>query len=386
MHLSKAIQGNVVSLKDTQNTYKENVLKITLLMSSVVNSNLPPMKITPPDFNQFSESLVKAKASALSWTNGPLSHLLSVPESVRDYNSIITPILQDALTQTGILKDDPNNQSAKRILDFDLKNLSSQMNLIVSSISASVTSIKQFRSTLPSMANELSSIADRAIEDAKADEKQIQELQTKIDNLNKEIDNLTAGIVGLGILDAAAIGIGALGFAMPFPANVAIWIFSGAAIAAATTVIVVDGIKISSDKDQIAAAQGRMDEYTADVSTLKILSNNFDRLSNEVDQIQDNVQAVLNAWLNLESDINAAILDITTATADSKSDSYSKVYDDLEQAVQDWNTTYTEAGSLYIELNANTANISVGMSDSEVKKAVSEGETMGVIKYLNSAA
>lgn len=53
MLLSHAIQKNVVSLAQAQNTYKENVIAVNILVTSVLTSSLPTLNNNPPDWQEF---------------------------------------------------------------------------------------------------------------------------------------------------------------------------------------------------------------------------------------------------------------------------------------------------------------------------------------------
>lgn len=353
-------------------------------MSRVIKTDMPILHNTPKNIDEFNKTLVEGKTAAYGWTNNVLAKLLNVPDAVRSYNGVITQIFSDALAQTETLSKDPSNKIALNILNNDLKNLSSQMGIISTYINGTVQSVSKFKSKLPEMADRLEKLADLSKKEKGVDQSQIEKFEKDIKKLNDEIASLTGEIIALGIADAAAIGIGTLGYFMPFPANVAIWAFAGIAIGAATTVIIVDGIKISQDQKQIEAYQTEIKGLTQDVTVLTTIANNFISLSNEVEKIQDNAQQVLDAWLLLEHDINNAISNICTAIADEQKRDFNKVAEDLREASKEWDESYKYANTLHLDLEANNAEIKIGMSPEEVKQAVADGKKVGIIEYLNA--
>ncbi|WP_445354494.1 hypothetical protein ACJJI5_15000 [Microbulbifer sp. EKSA008] len=78
------------------------------------------------------------------------------------------------------------------------------------------------------------------------------------------------------------------------------------------------------------------------------------------------------------------ISDIQTAISDEEGANYTAVINDLNEAVAEWNDAYSQAGSLFIQLNVNNAELEIGMSSEQVKSAFAGGSTVGVIQYYNN--
>ncbi|HWQ89719.1 MAG TPA: hypothetical protein VN374_07085 [Desulfitobacteriaceae bacterium] len=369
-----------------QNTYKENVVAVNTVINSVLSSKLPELKRYPPDWTDFSNAYEKANADALSWVNNVMGRLLEVPDDVRNYNDIITALLKDSSDQAAILVNNPGDKTALAILNNDLSRLTGQLNLVTTFISGAIVSLKNFQDVLPDMAIQLQTIAQKSSADAKADQKQIDQLRSDIKKLQDDISSLTAAIVALGIADASAITLGVIGTIAAWPIGAVIWLFVGPAIAVATTYIALDAIQIDTDKKKIAADQQVMSELTADVSTLYLLSDNYTKLANQSKEIQDNLQAVLNAWLTLETDVTNAVDDIKKAISDTKTPDFKKVQDDLTSATNEWNAAYKQAGDLHLDLNVNNAQVELGMSSDQVKAAMQTGKTMNVMEFYNQVA
>ncbi len=384
MSLALAIRKNSVSLAKTQNTYKQNVAAVNTLVTSVLASSLPTLNQNPPDWQDFVNAYEKANSDALNWVNDVMARLLDVPDEVRGYNNIISQLLQNAKTQADTLVSNPSDQSALDTLNQDLSSLSSQLNLITTFISGAVTSIRNFQDVLPDMATQLQSIATKSTQDAQADQQQIDKLNADIASLQSEIKSLTAAIIGLAIVDGVALTIGVVATIALWPVGAAVWFVLGPAIAVATTYIALDAEKIKADKAAIAADQQEITGLTADVSTLHILANNFAAMASQTEEIEANLQAVLQEWQNLESDVNAAITDIRTAISDAGSADYNAVVTDINNAITEWNETYAQAGDLHLDLQVNNAKLEIGMSSDQVKSAMAQADTIGIIEYYNN--
>jgi phage host-nuclease inhibitor protein Gam len=384
MKLSNAISGNAVTLAAAQNTYKQNVITVNTMITSVLSSSLPTLQTNPPDWNDFVTAYVQANSDALGWVNNVMARLLQVPTDVQNYNSVITTILQDAQNQANALIQNPNNTIALAVLNMDLTNLSVQINNVVTFISGAVTSIQKFQNTLPNMATQLQTIATKSANDAKADQAQINQLLSDIQSLQNEISSLTAQIVGLAIADGIALTIGVVTTIALWPVGALVWFVMGPAVAVATYYIAMDGIQITADKNKIASDQSQITGLTADVATLNVLAQNYSQMATQATAIETNLQAILNEWLTLESDINAAIVDIRTAMADTNSKNFTAVANDLSDAVTEWNAAYTQAGALYLDLNVNNAQLQIGMSSSQVQSKLATGSTVNILQYYNN--
>ena len=383
MALARAFNKNAVSLAVAQTSYKQNVVAVNTLVTSVLTSKLPTLNRNPPDWNEFVSAYEKADAGALTWVNNVMARLLNVPDEVRSYNSIITQLLADAKCQGETLVKDPGNKTALGILNTDLDNINSQMSLVVTFITGALNAIKGFKDVLPTMATNLQTIADDSTKAANADQAQIDKLNQDIDNLHAEIKSLTAAIVALGIADGIALTLGVVATIAAFPEGALVWFVLGPAIAVASTYIAIDGLKIKADNAAIKADEAQITGLTADVSTLHILSKNFASMSAQTVEIETNLQAILVEWQSLETDVNAAVTDIKTAIADASSANFGNVVTELDDAITEWAAAYKQAGDLHLDLNVNNAQLTVGMSSADVQAAAAKGSTVNIITYYN---
>ena len=383
MLLAHAIRKNVSSLGDAQNTYKQDVVAVNTLITSVLTSSLPTLNQNPPDWPEFVSAYEQADSVALNWVNTVMARLLDVPDDVQDYNNVISQLLQDAKTQAQALIDNPNNPSALAILNQDLTGLTSQLGLVTTFISGAITAVQNFQDQLPNMAASLQSIATKSANDAHADQAKIDQLNASIAQLQADIKSLTAAIVALSIVDGIALTLGVVITIAAWPFGALAWLMLGPAVAAATTVIALDAIKIQQDKGQIAADQQAITGLTADVATLNVLANNYAGMVTQAQAVEASLQAILVAWQALEADVGAAVTDIQTAISDTTAANFTAVLNDVNEAVTEWNAAYAAAGALHLDLNVNNAQLTLGMSSSEVQAAMAGGQTISIIRYYN---
>ncbi|GAB3359192.1 hypothetical protein [Lysobacter tyrosinilyticus] len=384
--LSHVIRFSKPTLVATTNQYQQNVATVTQLMTSIFSSNLPTLNQNPPDWDQFVTAYTQGKTVALSWTNTVMARLLTVPQDVQGYNPTITAALQDAQAQATLLVQNPQNQIALGALNTDLATVSRTLNLVVTFIAGAVSAIQNFNNTMPSLASNLQSIADSSAQAAQADMTKINTLKADIAKLESDISSLTAAIIGLGIADGAAITLGTIATIAAWPIGALTWIVLGPAVAVATTYIALDAIQIKADKDKIAADQSAITGLTADVATLQILAQQYTQFAQATQALGPTLLAILQEWQTLETEVNAAIADVQHATQDASSASFTKVQQDLAQALHEWQLAYGQAGTLVLNVQANNAQLQYGMSQAQVQSALASGTSVDVVTYCNQRA
>jgi hypothetical protein len=162
------------------------------------------------------------------------------------------------------------------------------------------------------------------------------------------------------------------------------WFFVAAIIVVDDIYIGLDNDKIVADKAAIQQKQQQMDNLTADVSALVLLTNNYARMANLTVQVENTLQTVLDEWQTLEDDVNNAITDIQTALSDTTANNFQAVTNDLNLALTEWKAAYSQAGNLNIKVEVNTAPLQLGMSASAVQAAAATGQTIDIIDYYNN--
>ena len=141
MALALAISKNALSLAVKQTSYKENVVAVNTLVTSVLSSNLPTLSTNPPDWADFTTAFEAADAGTLTWVDNVMARLLNVPDEVQSYNATISQLLADAKTQAMTLEADPTNKTALQTLNTDLTNVNNTLSLVVTFISGALTAV-----------------------------------------------------------------------------------------------------------------------------------------------------------------------------------------------------------------------------------------------------
>jgi hypothetical protein len=383
MTLEDAIRAHSKSLVEASVTYKEQVIAVNTLVNGVLTSQLPTLNGVPPDWQDFVNAYVASRTDALDWVNQVLSRLLEVPDDVMGFNANIVALLNDAEAQATTLVNDPSNQNALAALKQDLNMVLSRLALVTSFISGAVTSVRNFQNKMPDLAAQLQTITTRSINAANADKAKIDDLNNKIKTLHDDIKSLTAAIIGLSIADGIALTLGIVATIALFPVGALVWFMLGPAVAAATTFIALDAIKIENDKNAIAAAEKALTGISADVSTLQILSTSYAKLADESQAVEAALQAILAEWQNLESDVVQAVTALQTALAESGQQAYAQALVEIQGAVNAWNEADAQAADLELVLEVNTAQLDPGMSSQQVQQALAGGDSMGVIAYFD---
>jgi len=362
------------------------VAAVTQLMTSIFSSNLPTLKQNPPDWDQFVAAYTQGKTVALSWTNNVMARLLTVPQDVQSYNPTISAALQDAQAQAALLMQNPQNQVARTALNADLATVSRTLNLVVTFISGAVTAIQGFNNNMPSLASNLQSIADSSAQAAQADMNQINTLKADIAKLQSDISSLTNAIIGLGIADGVAITLGTVVTIAAWPIGALVWIMLAPAVAVATTYIALDAMQIKADQAKIAADQTAITGLTADVAVLQLLAQQYTQFAQATQALGPTLLAILQEWQTLETEVNAAIADVQHAAQDATTAAFTKVQQDLAQALQEWQLAYGQAGTLVLDVQSNNAQLQYGMSQAQVQSALASGTSVDVVTYCNQLA
>lgn len=386
MGLRTAVRNNVVHLSSASEEYKNNVILVSQYVSGVMNSSLPVLQAPVPDWQTYETAYLSAKSSAMEWVNTVLERLNTVPGNILSYNDTVQRLFNEAIADTDKLIKDPSDKTARDFLLSEINTAIRKMTFFSNEITDVIRTLQSFKETLPQQAADLQTIADAAMQDQRADEKQIKALQQKIDAANDEIKSLTAAIVALGIADGVAVTLGVVAVAAAGPIGMVTWIFLGAAVAVASVYIAIDAAKIKALKAEIEQEQKTMSAFTADVAALANTANVFQQFADQAQAIEDNLQRIVDAWQAVNTELQAVESDLTDASEDYTAEQWQEVKEDLEHAQADWNTFTAGLGQLDIQVLGNTAKLELGMSSEDVEAAVNSGETTDFITYINQVA
>lgn len=315
-----------------------------------------------------------------------MNRLNSSPSSVQSYGKVISEILADATNNAATLADKPDDELALTELQNDLKALSNQMALVSDFISVTLGATTNFSKSMPDMAAQLQSIADKAIQASGADQKKLDQLNNDVDQLRDHVNGLTSQITWFkaGISAEVTIGVGV--FSAGWLIGIIAALVIAAIIAAEEGVIKIDSGVIKADQLKIKDDIIKLQRFEADVAALNLLSANYSRMAGQVSQMESALTEVSQQWSTLQDDVNAAIADINDALSDAQADKYPDVLKDLHQASAAWLAIDSIAGSLAINVNVSDAKITSDMSQDDVKAAIASSKVVSMVEYFNQPA
>lgn len=386
MSLALAIRNNAQSLPAVNATYKQNVALVGSFITSVLSSKVPTLNNPPPNMGDFTTAYSKASSDALKWTNEVMNRLISSPESVLSYGSVISDILADATSNAEDLVSNPGDQIALIELHNDLKGLATQIGFAAEFVSGALSASTNFSSSLPDMAIRLQAIASQAVADAGADQAKIDKLNSDVSRLRHDINDLQATIAALNIAVDVEVKISVELLA-------ADWIFGAIADMVIAAIIGIEKGVIKLDSDKIAVDQAaiksdasQLKSFEQDVAALHLLSSNFGNMAGQVSKMEAAMKEVVQQWRNLQANVCAAVADIKDALANDQAGKYPAILEDLKQASEEWAAIADLAGSLAISLSVTDAKLSVGMTQDQVEAAVASATSTDLVEYVNRPA
>jgi hypothetical protein len=385
LSLAQAIRNNAKSLAQAQNTYQQNAVAVNSYMAGVLTSSLPTLNQYPPHWGQFVTAYELAGTEALQWANGVMALLLAVPADVQGYGPVVALMLQDAQNQVQTLQSNPSDRTALNALLNDLNGLRYALDEVTAYVAGTIQQLNNFNSTLPEMASQLQTIAQKSIADAGADQTQIDDLNSRIAQLQSDMDHESGSIVAYAMSLGLIITIGIVLSVVLWPFGATIWFVLALPIAVNTAGIGLAAETIQQDKQAIAEAQGQMAQLTADVATLTLLSSTYTAMVDKTEDVQSDLAAILQQWQTLSTDVAQAVNWIGEAFTDATRPTslYPLVANDISNALTEWNAAYAQAGALTLQLQVNNAQLKPGMSQTEVQQALQQGQAVDVISYFN---
>jgi hypothetical protein len=390
MNMTQVLQSRQKRLNDVETAYKLNVVTVHTLFHGVTLSSLPALRKVPSGWDKFTATFDEAKNDAGGWESKILHRLENIPKDIMSYKKDIADGLTASFNAAGILEQNPSNKIARKLLQDDLQIVSDSLGLISGSISSLLTEMDKFSTNFPEFAKDLQDIATESAADVKADQTKIDQLNAAITALNDEITDLAIQIAIAGLADLAAITVGAISLFAGWPLGAIGWGIIGLVVAGTTAIIALDSIKIVEDKKKIEADQSQLTDFTADVAVLSVFATQYKQFADAVDAMKKAYTAIRIEWLALENDMNGAVKDITDAMANEgsggKAADYAAIKTDLTSAAKLWDDTCTIADTLIIKIEINDAKLTIGMSEEEVKKALSGGNVITLIDYCRNLA
>lgn len=367
---------------NVQTDYVEKLIEINQFMIGILKSEIPAIYPVPAHMCEYAEQLKIAQASALTWNSTINAHLLSVPKNCIENLNDLKDLFEKAICDVKSLQEDLTSEYVKKQLTNKIGQSKNGIENMIEEVQTLINKLKSFHSDMPAQAKALEQIASLMSEDSKTDVKKVKDLQDAIQNMNDEIKSLTGAIVGLGIADGAAFVLSGLAL-LAGPIGMLTWIFTGAAIAVATTVIVLNSIKISNLNETIHNKENEAGEYNTAIATLNEQANMYKDLANQILSLQESLSFMISEWRKIITGLDEIESEILTASNDYDKEDWESVGTDFEQAKQKCEAIIEPIKKLDISnLQGTDAKIEIGMTEEEIKRAMENAKTESIVDYI----
>jgi len=200
--------------------------------------------------------------------------------------------------------------------------------------------------------------------------------------LNEEISELALEI---GITSAAVVAEGVVGVVL-IEAGPAALIVLGLALAIESVGIALDAVKLVEDQNKVKTLNSQLNSLEQDAAALQIMGDSYKALAASTIALSADVEAISSAWQAVEDEMTAAINEINKAIdeEDATPVDYQAIYDDIAAAQTEWNEVYANCTLLYINVQGNPAQLSIGMSSDQVSAELDACPTIDFVTYINN--
>lgn len=370
--------------EDFKESYTKNFLAVCGYVAAVNKTGLPALKYPMPAWDEFSAALLEAKASALEWTNNIVANLKSLPHDILQKNENMMDLFDEAILLCTKLTENPRPSRIKELCDT-IDDLLLTINSIQKKLANTLKILTEYHNSLPTQAKKLQLLANQSLKTKEVDEKKVEELRNLVSTASSEISSLNAAIAGMSIAIASSVFISVVAVAAAGPLGCLSFIFTGAVVGVSIAYIVIDSQKIKNLKEQINMTQNSMDEYTQDISTLKLLADGYNNLAKQAIEMENCMQFIISAWNAMRIDIQAIKSEIEHAQDLWTKQEWTDMQKDFEVATGLWKQ-FIEKTNLYDlnEVKACDCKLELGMNKDEVKNEVEKSDTIDLIEYLTA--
>ena len=322
--------------------YQNSCATVNQYAYAITNTSLPVLNHPPTNYANFATEFAPAKAHCLDWTTGIFPTMLSFPGTIVNQAADLFN-LEDTMASAWLtaLIADPSNENAKAGLAKALTTMVAITQAQLTTAQGLVTSMNTFATNITSDANTLSTLAQQALDGAGEDQGQITTLNGKITDLKNQINTfntlLTISEIGMGL----SIFVGLLGIVcclIPGAQGVGagIIVVAVAGEAASITGTVLLNKAIDADNQNIQTDKQLITEYNQDIIALQAVNAQFQWLQKANVAAQQAMQAVVQMWQNLSTELTTMQNDLTTVGTDVTAAQYQQAQNDLTTAAAAW--------------------------------------------------
>ncbi|WP_281885489.1 hypothetical protein [Paenibacillus sp. YYML68] len=360
--------ATIIALKPTTDQlsqYINDISDVTSYSYSLTQTGLPALTILVPDwYAEFAEKLAVAKSHCLDWTNGILTSLTTIPQSLVNLNTLLQAELNVITKSLQALQADPQNESAIQAIQACIPKLQAAIESVQLTINGLDDAMAEFNTELVSDSAVLSAIASDAMASAEADTAQIQKLVDSVNTLQDTINSkkqLVKLEKGLKIdyiifISTVKIVVGVLIEDEDMVVDAAV-----SALEDTYNVIVADGADVKAEQDEIANVQAEMDQENKAIAMLKSISLTFDQLLQENEEVQKSATGVRNFWQAAVYETYQMVQDLDKMLNDLSASDIDSAINDVTDLSEQWNEIEEQAfliKDIKYKFDKNVASIS----------------------------
>lgn len=346
--------------------YLDAVINMTYAVTEITEQNMFVTFNSNPDwYNQDCKDHITAlKAHANLWNDSLLPKLISVPQTILNYDTLYkinSKILRDYI---GLINSESIPEISKKTIEEGIiqtintlmKEAEGQQKL-VDNIICEITSMKENFNNDNAFAKYLS---EKALNQEGENRNKIEKLNKDIKDLRKEIERLrnqyTGGAIGIGV-SVTIVGIGVAGMLFaPFMCVVAIMGVGGliGSIAA-----MISANKTIADKtSQIMEKRDTMNKAELDAGYCLELSDGCTRVMEALDKAIESLNGISTLWGVLQDSMKQFVEDLKTGSEQAKNKLYNELLDSINQSDSEWNSIVAQAKELTsVEIKTDTTKI-----------------------------
>ncbi|WP_143317858.1 hypothetical protein [Clostridium sp. HBUAS56017] len=394
VHL-KAFTNDVKLAQDSIENYKQEFTTLVNYATQIKGYIFP----LPHDINAWPGGAAAYQAAQTTWADiggtlegwsiSTLKNIIKIPEALTgDNNTIILPALNACISLCDDLISDPNDQLYTRSLKRKINLLIDSFDMYSDMTEGLIKSLNDEATVFDNDAGKMIVLSNQALDAVGNDNKRITELNNQISKLNSDIKSAAVAIAGGSLVTVAGLGICIVGIILaPATGGVSLGLLiPGLVITAGGVVcIALNSMTISQDKKLIDALNTQINSIEGDITLLTQMSDKLKGFAGQVDSLKNTLSVITKPWSSA-CDYFKSTLETLNTIEDATSEDWTNVKNELNDILTHWNTLIDTVGKIQVQFDVYKTNLSLGMSQDEVMKAINDSSAnkVDIITYLIS--
>ncbi len=366
--------------------YKTDILQLNSYLIGIVTTSLPTLNVLPENYAEYLEYYGKAQVEAKRWVEKTYNNLTVIPGVIADRTAITQKTLKDAESYLERIILRPEDAFAIMMFQQDLKDAQTVISNMISTSRSLVDELDKYQSeSLDIIRDNLKQLTDGMLKGVDVDEQKITELTARIGALERDIKSQTAAIVGGSLLVVTGIVMCSLALFTGWGTAVGIAgaVVCGGIAIAGGSIVGTAARKIVDDKEAIKNSQEKCSLYEQDIAALRIAADTFDKFCTQMDDMKGYLADIIEVWQTVNNELNELQQDVAEASNEFSRQDWEQVQQSLRNASEVCGKITDWMGDLDIsDLKATDAEITPGMTEEEVKRALDAGNTMSFEEYI----